>query len=84
MTTKTLTLPEFADQISAVALRLMMLLELTRLAIENLPNSTDSDVPLALLNGIQEILGKETSKAYELSEAAAKMTAQCAHEIKGA
>ena len=62
MASNTLTLPNIADQLNKQFDRMMMLQELTRMTIESLPNSTDSDVPLALLNGMQEILQTDTHK----------------------
>ena len=68
MASNTLTLPNIADQLNKQFERMMMLQELTRMTIESLPHSTDSDVPLALLNGMQEILQTDTHKMYILSE----------------
>lgn len=39
------------------------------MALESLPNSTDSDVPSALLNGLKDMLVNDCAKAFELSEA---------------
>ena len=83
MTTKALTLPEVANQISSLFERMMMLQELTRMAIESLPNSTDSDVPIALLNGMKDMLVNDTAKAYRLSEAVEKMNVEVSHEVGG-
>ena len=66
MASNTLTLPKIADQLNKQFDRMLMLQELTRMTIESLPNSTDSDVPLALLNGMQEILQTDTHKMYLL------------------
>lgn len=68
MATNTLTLTHIADKVNRQAERLMMMKELTRLAIESLPCSTDSDVPLALLNGVQEILSVDAENMYRLFE----------------
>jgi len=62
---------------------MMMLQELTRMAIESLPNSTDSDVPIALLNGMKDMLVNDTAKAYRLSEAVEKMNVEVSHEVGG-
>ena len=55
--------------------RMTMLQELTRLAIDNLPNNTDSDVTEALLNGIGAILSADTSDAYVMSLALSRLAA---------
>lgn len=68
MTTDTLTPPAIATRVNRQFERLMMLQELTRMTIESLPYSTDSDVPLALLNGTQEILSTDTAEMYRLSQ----------------
>jgi len=81
MTTEALTLPEVANQISSLFERMMMLQELTRMAIESLPNSTDSDVPIALLNGMKDMLVNDTAKAYRLSEAVEKMNVEASHKV---
>lgn len=78
MATDTLTLPNIADQVNLQFERLMMLQELTRLAIESLPNSTDSDVPLALLNGMQEMLSTDAGKMHRLFE---RLESQAASEV---
>lgn len=83
MTTEALTLPEVANQISSLFERMMMLQELTRMAIESLPNSTDSDVPIALLNGMKDMLVNDTAKAYRLSEAVEKMNIDVSREVGG-
>jgi hypothetical protein len=75
----TLTLPAIADQVTRQFERMLMLQELTRMTIESLPCSTDSDVPLALLNGMQEILNTDTANMYQLSESMAAMTSEVAH-----
>jgi hypothetical protein len=74
MASNTLTLPNIADQLNKQFDRMLMLQELTRMTIESLPNSTDSDVPLALLNGMQEILQTDAHKMYLLLESMAKPT----------
>jgi len=66
MATDTLTLTNIADKVNRQVERLMMMQELTRLTIEALPCSTDSDVPLALLNGMQEILSADTANMHRL------------------
>lgn len=66
MADQTLTLDNIAGQIHVQFERLMMLQELTQLTIKNLPNSTDSDVPLALLTGIFEIVSRDAPKMYAL------------------
>ena len=68
MIENTLTLPHISNQIDKVFKRMLMLQELTRLAIESLPNSTDSDVPVALLNGMKEILTNDTHDMMQLIE----------------
>lgn len=64
-----ITLATAANRIGVLAERLMMMQELTRMAIESLPSSTDSDVPNALLNGLQDMLVNDAAKAFALSEA---------------
>ncbi|MHB8949180.1 MAG: hypothetical protein ACYC4S_08970 [Rhodoferax sp.] len=81
MTTEALTLPEVANQISSLFERMMMLQELTRMTIESLPNSTDSDVPIALLNGMKDMLVNDTAKAYRLSEAVEKMNVEASYKV---
>lgn len=68
-----------ASRVHALFGRLQMLQELTRLTLANLPNSTDCDVPVALLNGMQEILSTDAAVAYRLGEAVAKMAASADH-----
>lgn len=69
MSTTTLTIPTAANRVGHLFERMMMMQELVRLTIDNLPNSTDSDVPNALLNGLQEMLVKDCANAFRLSEA---------------
>lgn len=69
MSTTTLTIPTAAHRVGVLFERMMMMSELTRLALESLPNSTDSDVPSALLNGLKDMLVNDCAKAFELSEA---------------
>ena len=76
MATPTLTLPNIAEQVNNLFERMRMMQELTRLAIENLPNSTDSDVPVALLTGMQAILADDTFKTFRLWEGLEQMTRQ--------
>ena len=78
MATPTLTLPNIAQQVNNLVERMRMLQELTRLAIENLPNSTDSDVPVALLTGMQEMLACDLSNTYRLWEGVEQMVSQSA------
>ena len=78
MATPTLTLPNIAQQLNSMFERMRMLQELTRLAIENLPNSTDSDVPVALLTGMQEMLACDASNTYRLWEGLEQMVSQSA------
>jgi len=69
MSTTTLTTPAAAHRVGVLFERMMMMQELTRMALESLPNSTDSDVPSALLNGLKDMLVNDCAKAFELSEA---------------
>lgn len=78
MATDTLTLTNISNKINRQFERLMMMQELTRLTIESLPNSTDSDAPLALLNGMQEILSTDTANMYRLFE---QLETQAASEV---
>ncbi len=68
MNPATLTLPIAANRVGVLFERMMMMQELTRMAIESLPNSTDSDVPNALLNGLRDMLTNDCAKAFDLSE----------------
>ncbi len=63
------TMPNAANRVGHLFERMMMMQELVRLTIDNLPSSTDSDVPNALLNGLQEMLVKDCANAFRLSEA---------------
>ncbi len=56
MASNTLALPDITGIVIAQYERLNLLKTLADLAINALPNSTDSDVPLALLTGMAEIL----------------------------
>jgi|GEM_PF-6402277 len=56
MATDILTLRNVADKVNQHVERLMMTQELMRLTIKSMPGNTDSDVPLALLNGMQATL----------------------------
>jgi len=79
MTTDTLTLPTISDKVHRQFERLTMLGELTRMTIESLPHSTDSDVPVALLNGMKEMLGTDTAEMWRLFESIEAMTSEVAH-----
>lgn len=68
-TTTTLRIPIAAHRIGVLFECMMMMQELTRMALDSLPNSTDSDVTSALLNGLQDMLANDCAKAFELSEA---------------
>lgn len=78
MATETLTLPNLSNQVNRQVERLMMLQELTRLAIESLPNNTDSDVPMALLNGMQEMLSTDAGNMHRLFQ---RLENQAASEV---
>lgn len=69
MSTPTLPISAVADRVGVLFERLMMMRELTRMALDSLPSSTDSDVPSALLNGLQDMLVNDCAKAFELSGA---------------
>jgi hypothetical protein len=75
MATSTLNLPTIAARLHTQFDRMMMLQELTRMTIEALPNNTDSDVAMALLNGMQEILQADTHKMHVLSEGVSDLIA---------
>ncbi|WP_394788775.1 hypothetical protein [Rhodoferax sp.] len=79
MGTTTLAPTAIALRVNALFDRLLMLQELTRLTIEKLPDSTDSNVPMALLNGMQEMLRVDAADAYELGEAVAQMAVSGEH-----
>lgn len=68
MATNTVTLPNTAHQLNIQFERMRMIQALTRQAINSLPNSTDSDVPIALLNGINDMLDTDTFKMSQLIE----------------
>lgn len=69
MSNTVLTIPVAAHRIGVLFERMVMMQELVRMALESLPSSTDSDVPSALLNGVQDMLINDCAKAFELSEA---------------
>ena len=54
MATATLTLPVIAEQLNTQWERMLMLLELSDMAIDAIPSDTDNDRALALLNGMKE------------------------------
>ena len=64
--TDTLTLPAISNKVLRHFERSMMLEKLTQMAIKSLPNSTDSDEPLALLNGMVEIIHADTAETWRL------------------
>lgn len=63
-----ITLPQITDIVNVQFVRLMMMQELTRMAIESLPHSTDADVPIALLTGMKEMIANDSFKMYRLFE----------------
>lgn len=63
-----LTLRNVADRVNRYAERLLMTQELMRLTINALPDNTDSDVPLALLNGMQATLSADLADIQLLCE----------------
>lgn len=65
---KNLDMPKVANMVNRQFERIVMLQELARMAEESLPNSTDSDVPAALLTGIREILASDASKMFYLHQ----------------
>lgn len=69
MSAPTLPISAVADRVGCMFERLMMMRVLTGLALDSLPNSTDSDAANALLNGLQDMLVNDCEKAFELSEA---------------
>lgn len=69
MSNTVLTIPLAAHRIGVLFERMVMMQELVHMALESLPSSTDSDVPSALLNGVQDMLLNDCAKAFELSEA---------------
>ena len=48
--------------------RLLLLQELAQMALDALPNSTDSDKPKALLTGMVEILSTDSDKMQRLAD----------------
>ncbi|MDP1637599.1 MAG: hypothetical protein Q8L62_05900 [Candidatus Nitrotoga sp.] len=68
MATDILTLRNVADKVNRHVERLLMTQELMRLTVKSLPDNTDSDVPLALLNGIQAMLSADTDDMQLLCE----------------
>lgn len=63
-----ITLPQVTHIFNVQFERLNMMQELTRMAIESLPHSTDADVPIALLTGMQEMIANDSFKMYRLFE----------------
>lgn len=63
-----LTLRNIADKVNRHVERLLMTHELMRLTIKSMPDNTDSDVPLALLNGMQAMLSADTANMSLLCE----------------
>jgi hypothetical protein len=59
---------EVCDTINLHAQRLLMVQELAGMAIESLPNTTDTVAAGALLNGMVEILRADYSKMARLHE----------------
>lgn len=73
MATDTVTLPHIAHELNTQVERMRMMEELTRQAIESLPNSTDSDAPIAVLTGMRDMLGTDALKMCRLSEGVASL-----------
>lgn len=76
MASDTLTIPDVSNLVHRQFERMRMLQELADMAINSLPNTTDSDSPLALLNGMKEILSVDTSAMWRLFEKLESQTAQ--------
>jgi hypothetical protein len=76
MATDTLTLPDVSNLVHRQFERMRMLQELADMAIDALPNTTDSDSPLALLNGMKEILSVDTHSMWRLFERLESQAAQ--------
>lgn len=68
MAPTTLTIPVISSLLHRQFERMRMLQELADMAIDSLPNSTDSDSTMALLNGMKEILGVDTDAMWQLFE----------------
>lgn len=73
MATATLTLPVIAEQLNTQWERMLMLLELSDMAIDAIPSDTDNDRALALLNGMKEIIRVDMGKAHNLFEAVSQI-----------
>ena len=73
MATATLTLPVIAEQLNTQWERMLMLLELSDMAIDAIPSDTDNDRALALLNGMKEIIRVDMGKAHNLFEAVSEI-----------
>lgn len=76
MATTTLTTPDVASLVHRQFERMRMLQELADMAINSLPNTTDSDSTMALLNGMKEILGVDTDSMWQLFERLESRAAQ--------
>lgn len=73
MATDTLTLPDVTDQVNTQWTRLSILLEINGLALDAIPNDTDSDCAIALLTGMKEIIRADMVKMQNLFEALTAM-----------
>lgn len=68
MATDTLPTPDVSKVVLHQFERMLMLQSLVDMAIDALPNTTDSDSPLALLNGAKEILSVDIAAMWRLFE----------------
>lgn len=68
MAERTVTLDEITNHVHRQYERAAMVGELSRLAIESLPNTTDADTQRALLTGIQEISATDSANLHRLYE----------------
>ena len=73
-----LNLRQIENKSLFVCERLMMLQELVRLAIDSLPHSTDSDVPIALLSGMQAMIIEDTAAMHLVTESVSVIIEQSA------
>lgn len=63
-----LTMRDVADKVNRHVERLRMSDELIRMTIKSMPDNSDSDMPLALLNGLQAMLSADTDRMQLVCE----------------
>jgi hypothetical protein len=80
MAEQTLTHAQITDAIHGQYERLNMCVELAGMAIESLPNTTDSDPTRALLTGLKEILSTDFANMSFLFDRLTHQAANAANE----